>query len=144
VCCDDNGRPNFDRTRYWRYDTSVFLYAFDLMELSGNDLRREPLEQSEARDVGYWSFVETSESAVVQDNEISRRLKRRKARQRKKDRVLRPISTARVIALRVVDLLVFELRASLATVATHLPPPSAMALKMACKTRCSARLNTPR
>jgi ATP-dependent DNA ligase len=88
VCCDDNGRPSFDRIRYWRYDTSVFLYAFDLMELSGNDLRREPLEQSEARDVGYWSFVETSESAVVQDNEISHRLKRWKARQRKKDGVL--------------------------------------------------------
>src|SRR5262249_46120431 len=56
----------------------------------------------------------------------------------------RPISTARVIALRVVDLLVFESRASIARVATHLPPPSAIALNIACKTRCSARLNTPR
>ena len=46
------------------------------------------LEQSEARDLGYWSIVETSESAVVQDNETSRRLKRWKARQRKKDGVL--------------------------------------------------------
>jgi hypothetical protein len=70
VCCDDNGRPNFDRIRYRRYDASVFLYAFDLMELSGNDLRREPLAQSEARDLGYWRIVETSESAVAQDNEI--------------------------------------------------------------------------
>src|SRR5262245_6579626 len=52
----------------------------------------------------------------------------------------RPISTARLIALRVVDLLVFESRANIARVATHLPPPSAIALKIACKTRCSARL----
>src|SRR5258708_228787 len=56
----------------------------------------------------------------------------------------RPIATAWVIALRVVGLLVFESRASIARVATHLPPPSAIALKIACKTRCSARLNTPR
>jgi hypothetical protein len=34
------------------------------MELSGNDLRREPLDQSEARDVGYWSFVETLAKAL--------------------------------------------------------------------------------
>jgi ATP-dependent DNA ligase len=30
VCCeDDDGRPNFDRIHYRRYDASVFLYAFD-------------------------------------------------------------------------------------------------------------------
>ena len=45
----------------------------------------------------------------------------------------RPIATAWVTALRVVDLLVFESRASLARVATHLPLPSAIALKMACR-----------
>src|SRR5260370_21151702 len=48
VCCDDNGMPNFDRIRYRRYDASVFLYAFDLIELSGNDLRREPFEVRKA------------------------------------------------------------------------------------------------
>src|SRR5262249_52446306 len=42
----------------------------------------------------------------------------------------RLISTARVIALRVVDLLVFESCASIAKVATHLLPPSAIALKI--------------
>ena len=40
VCCDDNGLPSFDRIRYRRYDASVFLYAFDLIELNGDDLRR--------------------------------------------------------------------------------------------------------
>src|SRR5436309_13603155 len=29
VCCDDIGRPSFDRIRYRRHDGSVFLYAFD-------------------------------------------------------------------------------------------------------------------
>jgi ATP-dependent DNA ligase len=31
-------------TRYRRHDTRVFLYAFDLIELNGDDLRRDPLE----------------------------------------------------------------------------------------------------
>ena len=44
VCCGDDGVPNFDRIRYRRYDASVFLYAFDLIELNGDDLRRDPLE----------------------------------------------------------------------------------------------------
>jgi len=35
--------PSFDRIRYRRHDASVFLYAFDLIELNGDDLRREPL-----------------------------------------------------------------------------------------------------
>jgi bifunctional non-homologous end joining protein LigD len=48
VCCDEDGMPNFDRIRYRRYDAIVFLYAFDLIELSGDDLRREPLEVRKA------------------------------------------------------------------------------------------------
>jgi bifunctional non-homologous end joining protein LigD len=48
VCCDDNGRPSFDRIRYRWYDDSVFLYAFDLIELNGDDLRRDPLEVRKA------------------------------------------------------------------------------------------------
>ena len=45
VCCDGNGVPSFDRIRYRRHDASVFLYAFDLIELNGDDLRCEPLER---------------------------------------------------------------------------------------------------
>ena len=48
VCCDENGLPSFDRLRHRHHDGSVFLYAFDLIELSGNDLRREPLEVRKA------------------------------------------------------------------------------------------------
>jgi hypothetical protein len=33
VCCDDKGVPSFDRIRYRRHDSTVFLYAFDLIEL---------------------------------------------------------------------------------------------------------------
>jgi ATP-dependent DNA ligase len=42
ACCDDNGVPSFDRIRYRRHDACVFLYAFDLIALDGDDLRREP------------------------------------------------------------------------------------------------------
>jgi bifunctional non-homologous end joining protein LigD len=48
VCCDGNGMPSFDRIRYRRLDASVFLYAFELIELNGDDLRREPLEVRKA------------------------------------------------------------------------------------------------
>jgi bifunctional non-homologous end joining protein LigD len=44
VCCDDIGVPSFDRLRYRRDDARVFLYAFDLIELDGDDSRREPLD----------------------------------------------------------------------------------------------------
>ena len=44
----DNGVPSFDRIRYRRQDSSAFLYAFDLIELNGADLRRAPLEVRKA------------------------------------------------------------------------------------------------
>jgi bifunctional non-homologous end joining protein LigD len=48
VACDDNGLAVFDRIRYRRHDGKVFLYAFDLIELDGDDLRREPLQVRKA------------------------------------------------------------------------------------------------
>jgi bifunctional non-homologous end joining protein LigD len=48
VACDDNGLPEFERIRYRRHDGKVFLYAFDLIELDGDDLRREPLDVRKA------------------------------------------------------------------------------------------------
>jgi bifunctional non-homologous end joining protein LigD len=48
VVCDKHGLAVFDRLRYRRADASVFLYAFDLLELDGQDLRREPLETRKA------------------------------------------------------------------------------------------------
>jgi bifunctional non-homologous end joining protein LigD len=43
VACDDNGVASFDLVRHHRANDSVFLYAFDLIELNGDDLRRDPL-----------------------------------------------------------------------------------------------------
>jgi bifunctional non-homologous end joining protein LigD len=48
VCCDNDGRASFDRIRYRRHDASVFLFAFDLIELNGDDLRNDPLEVRKA------------------------------------------------------------------------------------------------
>jgi ATP-dependent DNA ligase len=43
VACGEDGIASFDRIRYRQHDASVFLYAFDLVELNGDDLRRDPL-----------------------------------------------------------------------------------------------------
>ena len=48
VACDDNGVASFDLVRHHRANGSVFLYAFDLIELNGDDLRRDPLEVRKA------------------------------------------------------------------------------------------------
>jgi bifunctional non-homologous end joining protein LigD len=48
VACDDAGILNFNRIRYRRHDATVFLYAFDLIELNGDDLRHDPLEVRKA------------------------------------------------------------------------------------------------
>ena len=48
VACDDNGMAVFQKLRQQRNDQHVFLYAFDLLELNGTDLRREPLEVRKA------------------------------------------------------------------------------------------------
>jgi ATP-dependent DNA ligase len=39
---------SFDLIRYQRANGSIFLYAFDLIELNGDDLRRDPLEVRKA------------------------------------------------------------------------------------------------
>jgi bifunctional non-homologous end joining protein LigD len=48
VASDDNGVASFDLIRHHRANGSVFLYAFDLIELNGEDLRRDPLEVRKA------------------------------------------------------------------------------------------------
>jgi bifunctional non-homologous end joining protein LigD len=44
LCCDERGLARFDVLRRRRNEGVAFLYAFDLLELDGQDLRREPLE----------------------------------------------------------------------------------------------------
>ena len=48
VACDEHGVASFNLVRYRRRDESTFLYAFDLIELNGDDLRRDPLEGRKA------------------------------------------------------------------------------------------------
>jgi bifunctional non-homologous end joining protein LigD len=48
VVCDDNGVASFDRIRHRRHAGDAFLYAFDLIELNGDDMRRDPLEVRKA------------------------------------------------------------------------------------------------
>jgi ATP-dependent DNA ligase len=40
VSCGDDWIASFDRIRYRRHDADVFMWAFDLIELNGEDLRR--------------------------------------------------------------------------------------------------------
>ena len=49
VACDDSGVASFNLLLHRKRDDHVFLYAFDLIELGGKDLRREPLEQRKVR-----------------------------------------------------------------------------------------------
>ena len=44
VACDGNGVAVFERLRRKRAGRHVFLCAFNLLELDGKDLRREPFE----------------------------------------------------------------------------------------------------
>src|SRR4029077_10297244 len=48
VCCDEHGLARFDVLRRRRNEVDAFLYAFDLLELDGTDLRREPIETRKA------------------------------------------------------------------------------------------------
>ena len=40
MACDERSIAAFDRIRYRRNDACVFLYAFDLIELDGDDRAR--------------------------------------------------------------------------------------------------------
>jgi ATP-dependent DNA ligase len=48
VACRDDGMADFNRIRHRHHDADVFLYAFDLIELNGDDLRRDPLQVRKA------------------------------------------------------------------------------------------------
>jgi ATP-dependent DNA ligase len=48
IACDDNGVAVFQKLRQRRGDRYVVLCAFDLLELDGRDLRREPPQRRSA------------------------------------------------------------------------------------------------
>jgi bifunctional non-homologous end joining protein LigD len=49
VWCDDSGLAIFDKLHSRTHDDQVFLYAFDLLDLNGEDWRPRPLEERKAR-----------------------------------------------------------------------------------------------
>jgi len=49
VWCDDDGLAVFEKLHSRAYDDQVFLYAFDLLELDGEDWRPRPLEARKAK-----------------------------------------------------------------------------------------------
>ena len=48
IACDGRGLSVFDMIRWRQHDNAVTLCAFDLLELDGEDLRREPIRGSES------------------------------------------------------------------------------------------------
>jgi bifunctional non-homologous end joining protein LigD len=49
VCCDESGLSVFDDLHSRQHDDRVLLYAFDLLEVDGEDLRPQPLRARKAR-----------------------------------------------------------------------------------------------
>jgi hypothetical protein len=47
-CCNESGVPVFQLLRQRRNESTVFLYAFELFQLGGRDLWREPIEARKA------------------------------------------------------------------------------------------------
>ena len=48
VCCDERGLVIFQLLRQRRNEATAFLFAFDLLELDGVDVRLEPIEVRKA------------------------------------------------------------------------------------------------
>ena len=45
IACNQNGVAVFEMIRWRRHDQNVLLFAFDLLELDGEDFRKQPLEE---------------------------------------------------------------------------------------------------
>jgi ATP-dependent DNA ligase len=47
--CGKNGFSDFDKLHSHAHNEDIFLYSFDLLELNGDDLRKEPLERRKSK-----------------------------------------------------------------------------------------------
>jgi ATP-dependent DNA ligase len=54
VWAGKDGRSDFDRLHSGAHDDQVFLYAFDLLEVNGEDYRPHSLEKRKAKLEKYW------------------------------------------------------------------------------------------
>jgi hypothetical protein len=59
VCCDNAGVAVFEKLHSGAYDGEAFLYAFDLLELDGEDWRSRPL-------CAWWWLVDIAAASKVQ------------------------------------------------------------------------------
>jgi bifunctional non-homologous end joining protein LigD len=57
IACRKDGLADFELLRYRRRDGPVTLVAFDVIELDGRDLRREPIENRKAELRGFSTDV---------------------------------------------------------------------------------------
>jgi bifunctional non-homologous end joining protein LigD len=69
VACDDNGLASFERIRYRQHDRDVFLYAFDLIELDGDDLRHQPIERRKA---AFAKLIRRAKTGLVLNEHIDK------------------------------------------------------------------------
>jgi bifunctional non-homologous end joining protein LigD len=49
VWAGKDGKSDFDKLHSHGFDHHVFMYAFDLLELNGEDYRQHPLEKRKAK-----------------------------------------------------------------------------------------------
>jgi bifunctional non-homologous end joining protein LigD len=68
VACGEDGIPCFELLRHDPHQRRAFLYAFDLIELNGEDLRREPLEQRKAT---LWRTLDDAAGGTAHGLQIS-------------------------------------------------------------------------
>ena len=52
IVCDDDGLAVFDLIRDYRHNARAVLCAFDLLEVNGQDIRSEPIEDRKRRLAG--------------------------------------------------------------------------------------------
>jgi ATP dependent DNA ligase domain len=80
VCCDERGLAIFSTLRRRRNEARAFLFAFDLLELDGLDMRREPIETRKAtltsllRKGQAWGASERAHSASQRRRRVPARL----------------------------------------------------------------------
>jgi ATP-dependent DNA ligase len=72
VVCDGRGMVSFDHIRYRRHDSSAFLFAFDLIELNGDDLGRDPLEVRKRPSRTSWEGLATASGSTTTSRKTMR------------------------------------------------------------------------
>jgi ATP-dependent DNA ligase len=65
VCCDKAGMPDFQMLRQRRNEATAILVAFDLIELNGRNLRREPIEPRKVALVSCYALLRSVSISTI-------------------------------------------------------------------------------